>query len=78
MINSITLGRPSTLASADDGLRASLVADALVESMGTNGAWVKVPDRSEHNTIGGSATSQDSQRRLRGDLERLANRQRAE
>jgi hypothetical protein len=32
------------LASADDGLRASLVADALVESMGTNGAWVKVPD----------------------------------
>jgi myo-inositol 2-dehydrogenase/D-chiro-inositol 1-dehydrogenase len=43
-IDSITQGRPSTLASADDGLRASLVADALVESMRTNGAWVKVPD----------------------------------
>jgi myo-inositol 2-dehydrogenase/D-chiro-inositol 1-dehydrogenase len=43
-IDSITQGRPSTLASADDGLRASLAADALVESMRTNGAWVKVPD----------------------------------
>ena len=43
-IDSITQGRPSTLAGADDGLRASLVADALVESMRTNGAWVKVPD----------------------------------
>jgi myo-inositol 2-dehydrogenase / D-chiro-inositol 1-dehydrogenase len=47
-IDSIAQGRPSTLATADDGLRASLVADALVESMRTNGAWVKVPDRSEH------------------------------
>jgi myo-inositol 2-dehydrogenase / D-chiro-inositol 1-dehydrogenase len=43
-IESITQGRPSTLAGADDGLRASLVADSLVESMRTNGAWVKVPD----------------------------------
>jgi myo-inositol 2-dehydrogenase/D-chiro-inositol 1-dehydrogenase len=43
-IDSITQGRPSTLAGADDGLRASLVADALVESMRTNGAWVEVPD----------------------------------
>lgn len=43
-IDSISQGRPSTLAGADDGLRASLVADALVESMRTNGAWVKVPD----------------------------------
>jgi len=43
-IDSITQGRPSTLANADDGLRASLVADALVESMQSNGAWVKVPD----------------------------------
>ena len=43
-IDSITQGRPSTLAGADDGLRASLVADSLVESMRTNGAWVKVPD----------------------------------
>jgi myo-inositol 2-dehydrogenase/D-chiro-inositol 1-dehydrogenase len=43
-IDSITQGRPSTLANAEDGLRASLVADALVESMQSNGAWVKVPD----------------------------------
>lgn len=43
-IDSISQGRPSTLAGADDGLRASLVADALVESMRTNGTWVKVPD----------------------------------
>jgi len=43
-IDSITQGRPSTLATAGDGLRASLVADALVESMRTNGEWVKVPD----------------------------------
>jgi myo-inositol 2-dehydrogenase/D-chiro-inositol 1-dehydrogenase len=42
-IDSITEGRSSTLANADDGLRASLVAGALVESMGTSGAWVKVP-----------------------------------
>jgi hypothetical protein len=45
-INSITEGRPSTLASADDGLRAALVADALVESMRSSGAWIKVPDSS--------------------------------
>jgi myo-inositol 2-dehydrogenase / D-chiro-inositol 1-dehydrogenase len=43
-IDSITRGRPSTLATAEDGLRASLVADALVESMRRNGAWVRVPD----------------------------------
>jgi myo-inositol 2-dehydrogenase / D-chiro-inositol 1-dehydrogenase len=43
-IDSITQGRPSKLATAGDGLRASLVADALVESMRTNGEWVKVPD----------------------------------
>jgi myo-inositol 2-dehydrogenase / D-chiro-inositol 1-dehydrogenase len=43
-IDSITGGRPSTLATAEDGLRASLVADALVESMRRNGAWVRVPD----------------------------------
>ena len=42
-IDSIGEGRPSTLAPAEDGLRASLVADALVESMRTNGAWVRVP-----------------------------------
>lgn len=43
-IDSINQGRPATLASAEDGLRASVVADALVESMHTGGAWVKVPD----------------------------------
>jgi len=43
-IDSIAKGRPSTLATAHDGLRASLVADALVESMRTNGSWVKVLD----------------------------------
>jgi myo-inositol 2-dehydrogenase/D-chiro-inositol 1-dehydrogenase len=43
-IDAITKGRPSTLATAEDGLRASLVADALVESMRTSGSWVKVPD----------------------------------
>jgi myo-inositol 2-dehydrogenase / D-chiro-inositol 1-dehydrogenase len=32
------------LATATDGLRAALVADALVESMNSGGAWVKVPD----------------------------------
>ena len=43
-IDSIAKGRPSTLATAHDGLRASLVADALVDSMRTNGSWVKVSD----------------------------------
>lgn len=43
-IDSIAQGRPSTLATATDGLRAALVADALVESMNSGGAWVKVPD----------------------------------
>jgi len=43
-IDSISQGRPSTLAGAEDGLRASVVADALVESMRSGGAWVKVPD----------------------------------
>ena len=43
-IDSIAKGRPSTLATAHDGLRASLVADALVESMRTNGSSVKVSD----------------------------------
>jgi myo-inositol 2-dehydrogenase / D-chiro-inositol 1-dehydrogenase len=42
-IDSIRQDRPATLATADDGLRASVVADALVESMGSGGAWVKVP-----------------------------------
>lgn len=43
-IDSIAQGRPSTLATATDGLRAALVADALIESMNSGGAWVKVPD----------------------------------
>lgn len=41
-IDAITAGRPSTLASAEDGLRAAVVADALVESMNSGGGWVKV------------------------------------
>jgi myo-inositol 2-dehydrogenase / D-chiro-inositol 1-dehydrogenase len=43
-IDSINQLRPSTLAGATDGLRASMVADALVESMHSNGAWVAVAD----------------------------------
>jgi myo-inositol 2-dehydrogenase / D-chiro-inositol 1-dehydrogenase len=43
-IDSINRGRASTLATANDGLRASVVADALVVSLQSDGAWVKVPD----------------------------------
>jgi myo-inositol 2-dehydrogenase / D-chiro-inositol 1-dehydrogenase len=42
-IDSIAQGRASTLATATDGLRASMVADALIASMNSGGAWVKVP-----------------------------------
>lgn len=42
-IDSISQGRPAALARAEDGLLASIVADALVESMNSAGAWVKVP-----------------------------------
>lgn len=42
-IDSINERRPAALASAEDGLRASVVADALVESMNSGGAWVTVP-----------------------------------
>jgi len=41
-VDSINQCRPSTLASAEDGLRSSLVADALVESMRSDGAWIDV------------------------------------
>lgn len=41
-IDSINQGRSATLASAKDGLRASVVADALVESMQAGGVWVQV------------------------------------
>jgi myo-inositol 2-dehydrogenase/D-chiro-inositol 1-dehydrogenase len=41
-IDSIRQSRPSTLATAEDGLRASVVADALVESMKSNGAWITI------------------------------------
>lgn len=41
-IDSIAQGRPSTLATVEDGLRAALVADALVESMRCDGAWIAV------------------------------------
>ncbi|MGU3503337.1 Gfo/Idh/MocA family protein [Mycobacterium sp. C31M] len=43
-IDSIREQRPSTLATAVDGLRAAQVADALVESMAAGGSWVKVAD----------------------------------
>ncbi|WP_395310856.1 Gfo/Idh/MocA family oxidoreductase [Mycobacterium sp. AMU20-3851] len=43
-IDSIRQARPSTVASAADALRAAQVADALVESMHANGAWVGVGD----------------------------------
>ena len=43
-IDSIRQCRPSTLASAGDGLRAALVADELVASMHAGGTWVDVPD----------------------------------
>jgi myo-inositol 2-dehydrogenase / D-chiro-inositol 1-dehydrogenase len=42
-VDAIAQGRPSTLANAYDGLRAALVADALIESMRSGGAWVDVP-----------------------------------
>ncbi len=41
-IDAIAAGRPATLATAEDGLRAAVVADALIESMNSGGAWVKV------------------------------------
>lgn len=43
-IDSIAENRRSALATAEDGLRASVVADALIESMNSGGAWVRVPD----------------------------------
>jgi myo-inositol 2-dehydrogenase / D-chiro-inositol 1-dehydrogenase len=43
-IDSINQGRPATLATMADGLRAALVADALVESMNSGGEWIKVSD----------------------------------
>lgn len=43
-VDSIRRQRPSTLATAGDGLRAAQVADALVVSMNSNGAWVDVAD----------------------------------
>jgi myo-inositol 2-dehydrogenase / D-chiro-inositol 1-dehydrogenase len=42
-IDSIEQGRPSALATAEDGLRAALVADAVIESMDNGGAPVGVP-----------------------------------
>lgn len=43
-IDSIEQGRPSTLASAEDGLRAALVADAVIASMNNGGSTVSVGD----------------------------------
>ncbi|HEX5145353.1 MAG TPA: hypothetical protein VFW21_15925 [Mycobacterium sp.] len=44
-IDSVTSGRPSRLATATDGLNADLVADALMESMNSNGPAVTVDYR---------------------------------
>jgi myo-inositol 2-dehydrogenase/D-chiro-inositol 1-dehydrogenase len=41
-VDSLNQDRASTLAGAEDGLRAALVADALVQSMHSSGAWIKV------------------------------------
>jgi myo-inositol 2-dehydrogenase / D-chiro-inositol 1-dehydrogenase len=41
-IDSIEQGRQSTLATAEDGLRAALVADAVIASMNAGGATVRV------------------------------------
>jgi len=41
-IDSVRQSRVSTLAGAADGLRASVVADALVQSMNANGTWVTI------------------------------------
>lgn len=41
-VDSLVEKRPSTLATAHDGLRAARVADALVESMHSAGGWVAV------------------------------------
>ncbi len=41
-VDAIVQGRPSTLATAPDGLRASLVADALVQSMRNGSKTVRV------------------------------------
>lgn len=41
-VDSLDQGRASTLAGAEDGLRATVVADALVRSMRSEGAWIKV------------------------------------
>jgi myo-inositol 2-dehydrogenase / D-chiro-inositol 1-dehydrogenase len=38
-IHSIAQGCNPILAGAEDGLRAAMVADALVESMRNGGAW---------------------------------------
>jgi myo-inositol 2-dehydrogenase/D-chiro-inositol 1-dehydrogenase len=43
-VDSVAAGRPSALATAEDGLRAALVADALIESMNSGGRWVEVAD----------------------------------
>lgn len=41
-IDSIQQQRPSTLATAQDGLRAAVVADAVIESMNNGGAQASV------------------------------------
>ncbi|MEA1796830.1 hypothetical protein U9L42_22475 [Rhodococcus qingshengii] len=41
-IDALSTGRPSTLATAADGLRANLVAAAVIKSMHSAGATVSV------------------------------------
>jgi myo-inositol 2-dehydrogenase/D-chiro-inositol 1-dehydrogenase len=42
-VDSIAAGRPSPLASAQDGLTATVVAQAMITSMRDGGRWVAVP-----------------------------------
>ena len=41
-VESLVQGTPSPLASAEDALRAARIADAVIASMHTDGAWVEV------------------------------------
>ncbi len=49
-IASLSTGRPSPLATAEDGLQAALVAEAVIASMYGGGAWVQVPGASALGT----------------------------
>ncbi|MGV9714269.1 Gfo/Idh/MocA family oxidoreductase [Gordonia sp. NPDC003424] len=49
-VDALSIGRTPTLATADDGLRAALVADAIVESMNDGGRTVRVDYAMAHAT----------------------------